>query len=102
MAAERDGWARTLCYVVMPDHLHWLFILGETSLGRLMGRVKGRVAHALVCPVWQERYYDHAVRAEEDLRMLARYIVSNPLRAGLVTQIGDYPLWWARWLEESA
>ena len=31
-------------------------------------------------------------------RAAARYIVANPLRAGLVKQIGDYPLWDAIWL----
>ena len=29
---------------------------------------------------------------------VARYIVANPLRAGLVTKIGDYPFWNAVWL----
>jgi len=30
--------------------------------------------------------------------MIARYIVANPLRAGLVSRVGDYPLWDACWL----
>ena len=42
--------------------------------------------------------HDHAVRSDEDFRALARYVVANPLRAGLVSQIGDYPLWDAAWL----
>jgi hypothetical protein len=29
---------------------------------------------------------------------LARYIVANPLRAGLVEHLGDYPHWDAVWL----
>jgi hypothetical protein len=29
---------------------------------------------------------------------MARYIIANPLRAGLVDRIGDYPLWDAMWL----
>jgi hypothetical protein len=28
----------------------------------------------------------------------ARYIVANPLRAGLTRRLGDYPLWDAIWL----
>jgi hypothetical protein len=31
---------------------------------------------------------------------VARYIVANPLRAGLVEHLGDYPLWDAVWLGE--
>jgi putative transposase len=30
--------------------------------------------------------------------MIARYIVANPLRAGLVAKVGDYALWDACWL----
>jgi hypothetical protein len=48
--------------------------------------------------VWQPGYFDRALRAEEDVREVARYIVANPLRAGLCRQIGDYPLWDALWL----
>ncbi len=29
---------------------------------------------------------------------VARYIIANPLRAGLVGRVGDYPLWDAVWL----
>ena len=29
---------------------------------------------------------------------LARYVVANPLRAGLVEKLGDYPLWDAVWV----
>jgi REP element-mobilizing transposase RayT len=48
--------------------------------------------------LWQKSFHDHALRKEEDLLAIARYIVANPLRAGLVKKIGDYPLWDAIWL----
>jgi hypothetical protein len=38
------------------------------------------------------------VRRQQDMRALARYVIANPLRAGLVESIGDYPLWDAIWL----
>jgi hypothetical protein len=38
------------------------------------------------------------VRKEDDLRELARYIVLNPVRAELVSKLGDYPHWDAIWL----
>jgi hypothetical protein len=38
------------------------------------------------------------LRADEDLRVVARYIVANPLRAHLVKRIADYPFWNAVWL----
>jgi REP element-mobilizing transposase RayT len=94
----------TLAWVLMPDHLHWLFILGDGELANVVRVSKSRSARAVNLmlqregPVWQKGYYDHAVRDDEDLRKLARYIVDNPLRSGLVQRIGDYPLWDAVWL----
>ena len=32
------------------------------------------------------------------MKTMARYIIANPLRAGLVEHIGQYPLWDAIWL----
>jgi putative transposase len=96
---------RTLAYVVMPDHLHWLVQLeSDIRLGVLMQRVKSVSSHDInrhrnrKGPVWQPRYHDHAIRREEDIRALARYVIANPLRAGLVSSVGDYPLWDAAWL----
>ena len=101
MRLQREGRAETLCYVVMPDHLHWLMALHQGELADVMRLLKGRTAHAIGVPVWQSNYFDHAVRADEDLREMARYIVANPLRAGLVERIGDYSQWDAVWLDET-
>ncbi len=104
-AMHECGAVHSLAWVIMPDHVHWLFQLGETmSLSNVMKAFKARSAHAVneyLCrkgALWQKAFYDHAVRDEEDLRQIARYIVANPLRAGLVENIGDYPLWDTTWL----
>ena len=49
-------------------------------------------------PIWQAGYYDHAIRKDEDIVNIARYIIANPIRAGLVKKVGDYPHWHAIWL----
>jgi putative transposase len=92
-------------WVVMPDHLHWLVQLGPLALPTLMQQLKSRSAIAInkASPnhydrLWQKGFHDHALRREEDLLATARYIVANPLRAGLTQRIGDYPLWDAIWL----
>jgi REP element-mobilizing transposase RayT len=101
---QNEGRVQSLAWVVMPDHFHWLIELRKGSLGQLMRRVKALSAQATMrkihnpLPVWQKGYHDRAVRREEDLPGIARYIVANPLRAGLVRRIGDYPLWDAIWL----
>ncbi len=91
--------ASTLAFVVMPDHLHWLMQLGEgQKLSVCVQRLKSLSAHAYQEPLWQPGFHDHAVRSEEDLPALARYIVSNPVRAGLVPRTGLYPHWDAVWV----
>lgn len=103
-AEHEAGRVESLAWVIMPDHLHWLAILHEETLDALMRRIKSRSAIAINSvsgdsrPLWQKGYHDHAVRAEEDLRAMARYVVANPLRAGLVRSLGDYPPWDAVWL----
>lgn len=103
-SVQDDALVESLAWVVMPDHLHWLLVLKRGSVSELMRRVKGRSARrinsALKCSgrVWQDGYHDRALRREEDILSVARYIVANPLRAGLVARVGDYPLWDAVWV----
>ena len=91
--------AETLSFVLMPDHLHWLMQLKAGShLSKVVGRIKSVSAHQLGGKIWQAGFYDHALRKEEDIQGIARYIVANPLRAGLVDKIGDYSHWDAKWM----
>jgi REP element-mobilizing transposase RayT len=100
--------ATTLAFVVMPDHLHWLMRLhSNRNLSVCVGNVKSLSARLLnesldrKGPIWQRGFFDCAIRRECDLVSLSRYIVANPLRAKLVEQIGDYPLWDAIWMNQS-
>jgi REP element-mobilizing transposase RayT len=102
--AQYLGLAKTLAWVVMPDHFHWLIELENSSLRRLMRETKSLVTREVnfFCnrngPLWQQGFHDRALRREDDLVKMARYVVANPLRAGLVERIGDYPLWDAIWV----
>jgi len=103
--AHERGAIDSLAWVLMPDHLHWLFQLGDgCALAKVMQGFKGRSARALNQldgqrrEIWQRGYHDHALRAEEDIRGVAHYIAANPLRAGLVDRLADYPHWDAVWL----
>lgn len=92
-------YADTLAFVVMPDHIHWLVQLKDLML--LSGTVrlyKAKVSLLLGQRIWQHGFHDHALRAEEDIVGVARYIVANPLRAGLCDKIVNYPYWNAKWL----
>ena len=104
-ALHDDETVSSLAWVIMPDHVHWLFQLGERmDLSAAVKHFKARSSLRVNShlnrhgTLWQKSFHDHAVRKEEDIRNIARYIVANPLRAGLVEHIGDYPLWDAIWL----
>ena len=89
----------TLACVVMPDHMHWLFQLNKTqTLSKLIQAIKSTSAHMIGKRIWQSGFYDHAMRKDEDMLAIARYIIANPVRAGLVKRVGDYPHWHAVWL----
>jgi putative transposase len=101
---EKGGIWMVHAWVVMPDHFHVLADLRCGTLGTAMRMLKGRTARRIngVCGItgtlWQRGYHDHAIRVEEDLRSIARYVVANPVRAGLVRRLADYPFWGARWI----
>ncbi|MGD8571312.1 MAG: transposase [Gammaproteobacteria bacterium] len=96
---EQTGDAYTLCFVVMPDHFHWLMQLqNQKDLSATIQSVKSMTSKRLGFPVWQKGFHDRAIRHEEDLVDIARYIVANPIRAGLVNSIKEYPHWDAIWL----
>jgi len=105
-AMMEDLATETMAYVLMPDHFHWLIQLHEKAdLTSSVSRVKSVSAHRInkylgvkSATVWQKGFYDHALRKEEDIVHVARYIVANPLRAGLVKSLSDYSFWDAIWV----
>ena len=99
------GDARMLAWVLMPDHAHWLVQLGEhDKLEEVINRLKSASAReanrklARRAALWQRAFYDHALRSEENVVAVARYIIANPIRAGLASRVGDYPFWNTVWL----
>ncbi len=78
---QQTGNVNSLAFVVMPDHLHWLFSLhNQATLAEVMCSVKGRSAQQIQQShsdrkeitvkqaLWQNGYYDHALRKEEDIK----------------------------------
>ena len=91
--------AQTLAFVVMPDHIHWLLQIAESGdLSSAVRLYKAKVTMRLGQNLWQRGFHDHALRSDEDMRDVAQYIIANPVRASLVSSVGDYPHWDAIWL----
>lgn len=86
-------------WVLMPDHFHGLLQLGDVDLSKTISHLKGlssrRVNEALgnAGSIWQPSFYDRGLRSEDDRKGISRYIVANPLRAGLVSDVRYYSYW---------
>jgi putative transposase len=84
-------------YCLMPNHFHLLLrpvpgqtvsrILQSVSVAHTWGyhRRHGSVGH-----VWQGRFRSPVVQDDGHLLVVLRYIEANPLRAGMVAQVGEY------------
>ena len=92
-----------LGYVVMPNHLHWVFQpldnwVKRLKSGKRFSTSRERIIHsidsftALRCnqvlgrqgKFWQTEPYDHWVRDFDELERILLYIEANPVKAGLV------------------
>jgi putative transposase len=92
-AAERDF--EVLAYTFMPDHLH-LLVQGRTDDADLRRFCKAARQRATVAlnrgrTLWQDGFFEHTLRADEDVEIVAMYIAANPVRAGLVEDASMWP-----------
>jgi putative transposase len=87
-----------IAYCFMPDHLHVLVEgMSEQANSREFADAFRQISgfhfkQARGRRLWQEGYYDHVVREEEDTIAVARYIVLNPVRAALCADASEYAL----------
>ena len=84
-------------YCFMPDHVH-LLVEGRVETAALepyVKDVKQRVSyHDLLKgsrKVWQPGFYERVLREDEPTIVVAKYILENPVRKGLVQEPRDYP-----------
>ena len=87
--------------VVLPDHLHciWRLPTGDGDYSSRWREIK-KAASRLIAPasdvrreraVWQRRFWEHAIRDDEDWRRHVDYIHFNPVKHGLVRHPLDWP-----------
>ncbi|HYH65935.1 MAG TPA: transposase [Urbifossiella sp.] len=88
-AGAKHGCA-VVVWCLMPDHLH-VILAGasdDADTWRAMVSFKQQTGFWLArnrpAVAWQGDFYDHVVRSDESLDVQARYILDNPVRAGLV------------------
>jgi putative transposase len=84
-------------YCFMPDHLH-LVLAGmddRADFQRFMANWKQRTGyqfkHRTREVLWQESYFEHVLRDDEQATTAVKYVLENPVRKGLVRRFEDYP-----------
>lgn len=86
-----------LAYCFMPDHLHVLVAGTATDacLPAFVAAFKQASGHGHVKMrrqrLWQSGYQDRVLRGEESTEPVIRYILANPVRAGIAQRPADYP-----------
>ncbi len=85
-----------LAYCFMPDHVHLLIegLVDTSDCKRFISRAKQfsgfYYARQFGTKLWQRYGYERVLRNDEATLDLVRYMVANPVRAGLVTSPRDY------------
>jgi len=81
----------------MPDHFHALVegLASDSDLLLFVRSFKQSSTRAFSggngIPLWQKKFYDHILRAEDSPEAVAWYIWMNPVRKGFCSEPDEYP-----------
>ncbi|MGH6714038.1 MAG: REP-associated tyrosine transposase [Bradyrhizobium sp.] len=97
----------TVATVVLPEHLHTVWILpeGDSDFATRWRKIKSAFSRQLPVAepisnsrvtkgergIWQRRFWEHTIRDESDFARHVDYVHVNPLKLGLVTRVRDWP-----------
>jgi len=100
----RHGKVYTLyAFCIMPNHVHVLFRpLKDDSgvpypLSSILQSLKGYTARKANIILgrggsfWQDESFDRVIRDDEDFTRTLKYVLNNPVKAGLVSRWEDWP-----------
>jgi putative transposase len=97
LRACRESEFEVIADCFMPDHVHKL-VHGRTPAAdgkkfiRLAKQYSGfYFKQAFKQRLWQRYGHDRFVRNDGDIKAIAQYIIENPVQAGLVARVEDYP-----------
>ena len=99
----RDGVVYELiAFCIMPNHIHIVFTPLEESKGKYFSLSKimhslkrhtARQANLILernGAFWQHENYDHYARDEAELERIIKYVLYNPVKAGLMKEQNDW------------
>ena len=93
--ARRYGWS-FYAYCLMGNHYHLVLQIGERGLARGMCELNTGYAltfnarHGRINHVFGKRYWSELITADAHLVAACRYVVQNPVRAGLCGACEDW------------
>ena len=78
--------------LLMPDHIHLIlnFPPQHATFSGIVIRWKHWLSHQYSIS-WQENFFDHRLREGENTDDKVLYILQNPVRAGLVEKLEQWP-----------
>ena len=97
LRSAADFYFAVIAYCFMPDHLHMLVeaLRDDADAARFVHQAKQRSGYVFSkergTQLWQPSFYDHNLRGTDATLSVVRYILENPVRAGLVATPEDYP-----------
>src|SRR5436190_16195890 len=97
---DKHDW-RLHAYCLMMNHYHLVIEATVAQLSAGFQRLNGRYAqgfngrHARWGHLFGERFWSGAIDDEDELAAVCRYVVANPVRAGLCRRPADWP--WSGW-----
>lgn len=89
-------------YCLMPNHIHLLIREGKESIGQALKRISSsyvywyNIKYKRVGHLFQNRFKSEAVEDEVYFLTVLRYIIQNPMKAGIEKAPGKYP--WSSYL----
>lgn len=84
-------------FVIMPDHVHFICkVINGMTISSLVRRIK-TFTSIRESFKWQRRFWSAAIDNQALLVQKLNYIHANPVRAGLVEEVSDYP--WSSWAD---
>ncbi len=94
---RRENELKLYAFVVMPDHLHFIFLpVPPENLSTILHKLKRRSSREIhkrtriKGMLWESRFYDRIIRNEEEFAKAIDYIHWNPVKAGLSETPEDY------------
>ena len=93
--------------VILPEHLHCMWTLppGDVDFSNRWRLIKSRFSHSMATGerlserrrlkrergIWQRRFWEHAIRDQQDFDAHFDYIHYNPVKHGWVLRVADWP-----------